>query len=253
MRRKQQPDRPGQIGEYWLSRRSNSSMWCRTWFDPRTRQTCRASLGTSDLAAAGIALAQWITNNVATNHAAPADISIGRVFARYHERHAQHRIGADAQRVSLAMILRAVPEGMTVGALTLDARHELVRALQAGGYAAGTIKRALGAAKAAVNWAWNNEELDRPIPSCDCRRVRGASECCRSKRWRACGIPTCPSTRGCSFALAIGTAGRPQSLLQLTRFRCDLNRDDQSEPAWENADEEAAPNPANGELASAMD
>ena len=34
---------------------------------PRTRQTCRASLGVVDFAAAGIALARWITNNGATS------------------------------------------------------------------------------------------------------------------------------------------------------------------------------------------
>ena len=38
-------DRPGAIGGYWLSRRPNSDQWCRTWFDRNTRQTSRASLG----------------------------------------------------------------------------------------------------------------------------------------------------------------------------------------------------------------
>ncbi len=119
MRRKQQPTRPGQIGDYWLSRRPNSPYWCRTWFDPNTRQTCRASLGTNDIAAAGLALAQWVSTNVGTDRAAPRDVTLGRTFGRYYERHGRYLAGAEAQRVSLAMILRAVPEGMTVASFTL--------------------------------------------------------------------------------------------------------------------------------------
>jgi hypothetical protein len=151
-------------------------MWCRTWFDPKTGQTCRASLGIDDFAAAGIALAQWIAANVGTDRASPRDISVGRVFARYQQRHGQHVIGADAQRVSLAMILKAVPEGLTVGGFTLDVQNELVRALLRNGYAAGTVKRGLGAAKAAVNWAWNNGELERPIPFLRLPKARVANE-----------------------------------------------------------------------------
>jgi hypothetical protein len=129
MRRKQQPTRPGQIGNYWLSRRPNSPVWCRTWFAADTRQTCRASLGTDDLAAAGIALAQWVTTNVGTDRAAPNEITLARVFVRYYERHGKHIIGAKAQRVSLAMMLKGVPEGITVAAFTRDGQHEAVRAL----------------------------------------------------------------------------------------------------------------------------
>ncbi len=42
-------ERPGQIGNYWLSQRTGSKNWCRTWFDAATRQTNRASLGTTDI------------------------------------------------------------------------------------------------------------------------------------------------------------------------------------------------------------
>src|SRR4051812_34771836 len=96
--------------------------------------------------------------------AEPAEATLGRLFARYHQQHGRHTVGAGSQRISLAMILSAVPEGMTAGQFTLDAQNGAVRRLQAQGYAPATIKRALGAAKAAVNWAWNNGELDRPIP-----------------------------------------------------------------------------------------
>ena len=224
MRRKQQPTRPGQIGDYWLSRRPNSPVWCRTWFDADTRQTCRASLGTDDFAVAGIALAQWITTNVGTDRAAPNDITLARVFARYHERHGKHIVGAEAQRVSLAMMLKAVPEGITVASFTLNAQHEAVRALQAAGYAAGTIKRGLGAAKATVNWAWNNGELERPIPFLKLPEGQGRERILAIEELAQLWDTDMPGHVRVFLALAIGTGARPEAILQLNRFQCDLER-----------------------------
>lgn len=43
----QRSGRSFKIGLYWLSQRANSPFWCRTWYDPRTQQTHRASLGTA--------------------------------------------------------------------------------------------------------------------------------------------------------------------------------------------------------------
>jgi integrase len=224
MRRKQQPTRPGQIGDYWLSRRPNSPVWCRTWFDAVTRQTCRASLGTDDLAEAGITLARWITLNVATSRAEPTDITLARVFARYHERHGKHVVGAEAQRVSLAMMLQTVPEGITVASFTLNVQHEAVRALQARCYAAGTIKRGLGAAKAAVNWAWNNGELERPIPFLKLPEGQGRERVLAIEELSQLWDTDMPGHVRVFLALAIGTAARPEAILQLTRFQCDLER-----------------------------
>jgi integrase len=219
-----EPDRPSQIGDYWLSRRPNSPVWCRTWFDPATRQTCRASLGTIDLAAAGIELARWVTTNVGTNRAAPADITIARVFARYHERHGRHTIGGDAQRVSLAMILKGMPEGMSVGEFTLDMQNQLVRELVAKGYAQGTIKRGMGAAKAAINWAWNNGELERPVPFLKLPEGAGRERVLTIEEMAVLWDADMPAHLRAFVAFAIGTAARPQAILQLTRFRCDLTR-----------------------------
>jgi integrase len=224
MRSKQQPLRPGQIGDYWLSRRPNSPYWCRTWFDPNTRQTCRASLGIDDFAAAGLALAQWVTLNVGTDRAAPDDVTLGRTFGRYYERHGKYLAGTEAQRVSLAMILRAVPEGMTVASFTLEAQHDAVRVLAAKGYSAGTIKRGMGAAKAAINWAWNNGELERPVPFLKLPEGPGRERVLTIEELAQLWDADTPKHVRVFLALAIATAARPEALLQLTRFQCDLDR-----------------------------
>jgi integrase len=221
-RRRQQ--HPGQLAGYWLSQRPNSTQWCRTWFDAQSRQTRRASLGTDDLAAAECALAEWITKNVPTDRASPRDVTIARIFVRYQEKHGQHLVGAGSQRISLAMMLRHLPEGMTVAELTLDAQHVATRAMQAAGYGAGTIKRALGAAKAAVNWAWNNGELERPVPFLKVAEGQGRERVLSVEELARLWSADMPDHVRAFLALAIGTAARPEAILQLTRFQCDTER-----------------------------
>jgi len=52
--------KPGQIGNYWLSKKSGregrAHAWYRTWYDKASRQTCRVSLGTADFQEASLAL-----------------------------------------------------------------------------------------------------------------------------------------------------------------------------------------------------
>ena len=142
--------RPGQVGDFWLSQRPNSPVWCRTWFDAASRQTCRASLGTDDLATARVALARWVTLHGHRAAQPPRDVLILDVFARYMEKHGQHTVGAGVQRRNLFLAGERIQEGATVAEFTLDEQHALTRRMAADGYKPGTIKRVLGATKAAV-------------------------------------------------------------------------------------------------------
>jgi integrase len=217
-------DRPHALAGYWLRQRPNSAAWCRTWFDATTRQTRRSSLGTDDLAEAEQRLAEWIARNVATDRAEPKDITLARIFVRYQERHGQHLVGAGSQRISLAMMLRFLPPGMTVAELTLDAQHEAARAMTAAGYGAGTIKRGFGAAKAAVNWAWQNGELERPVPFLRLQEGAGRERVLSVAEMAQLWDAEMPDHARVFLALMIGTGARPEAVLQLTRFQCDIER-----------------------------
>ena len=122
------------------------------------------------------------------------------------------------------MILRVLPEGLTVAAFTLDAQHEAVRSLQAQGYAQGTIKRGFSAAKAAVNWAWNNGELERPIPFLKLPEGQGRERVLAIEELARLWDTDMPQHVRVFLALAIGSAARPEAILQLTRFQCDTER-----------------------------
>ena len=60
----------------------------------------------------GLIAAAVVTRSVATHRAEPADITVARVFTRYHQQHGQHLIGAASQRANLAMMLHHLPEGI---------------------------------------------------------------------------------------------------------------------------------------------
>ncbi len=216
-------ERRGSIAGFWLSKRAGSSAWYRTWFDGTTRQTRRASLGTGNLAEAERRLAEFITKSVPISRADPVSVMLVHVFVRYNERHGRHTIGAASQRTSLLMMLRYLPEGITVGELTLDAQHEAVRLMQTAGYSAGTIKRAFGAARAAVNWAWNNQEIDRPMPFLRLPEGPGRERVLSVEELAMLWDTPMPEHLRMFLALAIGTAARPEAILQLTRFQCDLD------------------------------
>lgn len=111
----------GQIGDYWLSRAhdrgGSDDSWCRTWFDKRSRQTRRVSLGTSDFREASLALAEWVVANRRHHGAAPGEVMIETVLLRYWNDHAQKLPSAETQRLALSY-RRNFWEGRTVAEIT---------------------------------------------------------------------------------------------------------------------------------------
>jgi len=217
-------ERPFQLGPYWLSQRPNSPQWCRTWFDANTRQTRRTSLGTDDLDAAKETLAAWYTLNGSRSREEPHSVVLATVCARYQDKQGQHVRSANIQRRNLTIILEALPLGITVGEFTLERQMEVVRKLRGMGYADGTIKRAMGAVKAAVNFAWRNGELDRPVPFSTLTEGQPRERVLTVREIAALWDATEPPHLQTFIMLMLGTAARPEAILQLTRNQCDLAR-----------------------------
>ena len=200
--------RPGSIAGYWLSRRPGSNAWCRTWFDPAARQTRRASLATDDLAEAERRLAAWVAANTAPKQATPSDIVLGVAFLRYYEHHARHLRGAEAQRISLAMILRHVPPGITAAEFTPAIQRDTMRRMESSGYAYNTCKRAMGAAKAArpeallqlTTWQCDVERRVINLTPPGRGRPRSAVRCCRCRNGWCRGSRRRRPATWCSFA-----------------------------------------------------
>ena len=73
------------------------------------------------------------------------------VVVRYYEKHGRHVVSSASVRRNLAVMLEALPAGITVAELTLELQAGVVRKLCDNGYRDGTIKRIMGITKAAVN------------------------------------------------------------------------------------------------------
>jgi hypothetical protein len=95
MRRKSNKTRLGQFGDYWLSknpdRNKATDSWCRTWYDPRSQQSRRESLGTADFADASKLLAQWVIENDKPESETRTDkVLINSILTSYWDEHGKN-------------------------------------------------------------------------------------------------------------------------------------------------------------------
>jgi integrase len=156
--RKRSGDRLGEIAGHWLSKRRGSEAWCRTCFDPATRQTRRASLGTEDLDEAKLALAAWVMANGRIEHQDANNVFAETCFVRYYEQHAKHQASGEQARYGLKQWSEFFP-GALVSELAIDKQRLFVAWLRDKGLSDGYIRRVLAVGKAALNRARREGEI----------------------------------------------------------------------------------------------
>ena len=93
---KYRQQREFQIGEYWLAKRAGSPAWHRFWFDTTTRQTRRASLGTTDFDEAKEILTDWFVGNRQLKNVQASEILLAEVLQRYWEEHGKNLASSDS-------------------------------------------------------------------------------------------------------------------------------------------------------------
>lgn len=218
-------DHPGQIGDYWLTKRPNSSSWCRTWFDRATHQTCRASLGTDDFREAQLALAQWVTLNRTMRHEPPADVLLEDCLVRYWERDGKKLRSHVQARIGLKKWSDFFP-GATVLEVTDLRVRQFVESLREKGLSHGYIRRILSNGARALHIAVQHGEITW-APHIDLglapegeprERVLTMAEMARL-------FAEAEHEHLIMFLmLAVGTAARPNALLKLTTEQIDTHR-----------------------------
>ena len=158
-------------------------------------------------------------------HAAPVDVKLADVFARYWREHGQNVASKSSIRVHLRTALELIEGDPVVSEFGHAAQETLVKRLRERGYADGTVKRTFASVKAAILWAWRREMITAhppfigDLPDGEPReRITTIAELARL--WDAAEQPHLQA-----FIIgALCTLGRPEAVLQLNRFRCDLNR-----------------------------
>lgn len=218
--------RIGQIGNYWLSKRPGSEQWCRTWFDAATRQTKRASLGTSDLREAQLKLADWVVANADVGRQKSNETPIGQVLVRYWHRKGKALRARDVTKIALGYWSEFFADDFVAG-LTAARQRQFVSWLEGRRIpplSTGYIKRILGIGKAALNDAYKEGELESVpyvLPGEDAPpRDLVLSEAQSAALWRAASQPH----ERMMLALLYGTLARPEAALALRREYVDFDR-----------------------------
>ena len=214
-----------EYGGYFLKRRSNSPNWCRAWFDPKTRQTCLASLGVSDLTSAKDKLIEWVNEHGRFGEAPAEELTMATVIQRYYLQRVQHlppkNRGTQRRCLEIMTELAGV---LSVAEFRVAKQHEIVRKLKERGYSSGYVKRVFSATRAALNWAYRNEEIDRipppiALPDSPPREYVATPEEL-AKFWDEMR----DEHLRMFFVLAISTGARHRAILDLTVFQCDFEK-----------------------------
>jgi integrase len=144
------------LGEYWLSQRSNSSAWLRTFYDEQAKQTRRVSLGTDDFDTAKRKLEDWyMEQRMKTAQNLPAEeVTLTEIFKDYLEQHAIKLRSYVSLKILLRYWTEFWGEDGTVADLRSVIRQEEFRdELFKKGLAINSVNRCLEAGRAAITRA----------------------------------------------------------------------------------------------------
>ena len=151
-----------QLGDYWLSQQSRSPAWCRTWYDPKSEQTRRVSLRTTDFEEAKQRLTDWFVLEHQQKDQKPDDVTLAALFARYFEKHASHLKSGSDYKTLLGYWLDFHGEATLAEAASLG-RQEQFRDWLATEkqLSPSSIRTTITVGKSAFNWAYKRGEIDK--------------------------------------------------------------------------------------------
>lgn len=211
-----------QIGEFWLDQHANGTFYA-TWLDRGARQTRRRSLRTRDPEQARERLAEFAVANKRMHRERAEDVTVVELLGRYAESHLPRTAAAETNRHHLRAAAERIG-ALTVAEFGLAAQEDLVDEMRDDGAAGSTIKRRLTAVRAALNWAFKRELIERVPPFVTVDVGEQRSRDLTLEELRALWAAPMPDHTRTFLALAMGTMGRKSVVLRLTRFQVDLDR-----------------------------
>ncbi len=220
-------DREYRIGDFWLSRRGNSPAWCRTWFDTKTRQTCRTSLRTTDFEEAKQALTDWFVLNNTPKSKEPEDHPLAEVIARYWEHHGQNLLSAQRTRISLKYWLDFYGERTVADITDATLQERFHTWLKDRDMQSTTIRRVLSDGRAAINFAWKRGEIASAPYILTVEKDDRKAAPPKGRPLEIDEVATLfEGTKNPNLimfmTLMIATAARPDAIRELTLRQCDV-------------------------------
>jgi len=199
-------------------------MWYATWYDQRTRQTKRLSLGVEDVRDAEVRLAEFVTMRSQPRNQEPTETALAAVLLRYWHGHASKIASHVQARIGLRLWNEFWGEA-TISELAIGRQEEFVFWLKSRGYKNAYVSRVLSVGRAAVNRAWKRQEItsapfiiDEPDRSDRKEPYRLAKDEMRMLLITAREWPHLFTF----CMIALNTLGRPDAILDLSPFQVDL-------------------------------
>jgi len=144
-----------ELGGQWIARIPSTPNLYRFWFDARSNRTCRASLGTEDLEAAKLLLAEIVVKGSPKTENAP----LSAVLLDYFERRTDALPSAKNARLAGRTLLDCWGNTIRVGEITEAKQKTFVDWSAKRGHSLGYISRNLSVLAATLHFAKLDMEI----------------------------------------------------------------------------------------------
>lgn len=221
-------NKPYQVGDYWLSKQTRSPAWCRTWYCKRTQQTRRTSLRTIDFDEAKQRLNEWFVLECQQKNQPTDQATIAAIFSRYYKKYGSTLKSYDSVKRNLRHWLEFHGEATLAEVADLHQQEEFRNWLQTKKkLSLSSVRKVLVIGKAAFNWAYKRGEIDQ-VPYFEMVKVPKPEPMGRhlevseiADLFRA----TTGHHQKMFLLMLLGTAARPQAVLDLRYDQIDFERD----------------------------
>jgi integrase len=152
------------LGRYWIATVPGSGNLYRFWYDARSGEVRRRSLGTGDLEQAKIELAKRVLAEGSGRASEPKDVLLSVVLDRYWTEHTDLRRNAILPRTAGRYVLEDLGLDAKVSDFTRSRQVAFLKRLHARGLSVGYIGRLMGSLQAALNFAVARDDEDEGKP-----------------------------------------------------------------------------------------
>ena len=215
------------LGEYWIGTRKGSNKYYRVWWDAEAGMIKRASLGTSDLDEAKRELREWFARQHLPEQEPINAVSLATVIRVYYEEHAMTRPSHEAARIELTKWLDYFGGKSVADATQPTVLDAFMKSLLDQGLSANYVNRIMSSGRAAINRAWKKGMITSApfIPTTPVGDVPPKGRPLSLDEVRALYHTTQYGWLKRFILWMVGTAARPDAILDLTLAQIDLEYD----------------------------
>ena len=212
------------VGEWWVGKRPGSSMYYRMRNNTQTGQVDKFSLKSSDYTAACRALDAWWSDNRTLKDEKPSGVKVKEITSRYWKAHASKLKSAKSLKECLDRWDEFFGD-ITIAELVVDRQEKFIQHMRDAGMKPSSILKVLNVGKAAINRSVKRGELERApyVLTVPVGRTAPKGRPLELDELVKVYAAASPVTQR-FIRWAIGTAARPEAVLDLDACQIDWTR-----------------------------